>query len=61
MDLIKRHLYYGLKESLKHFPVVAITGPRQCGKSTLIRNIKLGGERFCVSRSGTTVTPSDAG
>ena len=37
MDLIKRHLTSGVMESLKHFPVVGITGPRQCGKSTLVR------------------------
>ncbi|MDR3294849.1 MAG: ATP-binding protein [Clostridiales Family XIII bacterium] len=28
--------------SLKHFPVTAITGPRQCGKSTLARKITAG-------------------
>lgn len=37
MDLIKRKLTEEIKESLSHFPVVAVTGPRQCGKSTLIR------------------------
>jgi predicted AAA+ superfamily ATPase len=28
-----------IKESLTYFPVVAITGPRQCGKSTLAKEI----------------------
>ena len=37
MELIRRKLTKDIKESLLHFPVVAITGPRQCGKSTLIR------------------------
>jgi uncharacterized protein len=37
MELIRRKLTKDIKESLRHFPVVAVTGPRQCGKSTLIR------------------------
>ncbi len=37
MELIKRKLTKDISESLRHFPVVAVTGPRQCGKSTLIR------------------------
>jgi uncharacterized protein len=37
MNLIKRKLTREIKESLRHFPVVAIVGPRQCGKSTLVR------------------------
>jgi predicted AAA+ superfamily ATPase len=39
MKFINRHLSFGVKESLKHFPVVAVTGPRQCGKSTLIKHL----------------------
>ena len=39
MDFIKRLLTNEVKESLKHFPVVAVTGPRQCGKSTLVRHL----------------------
>jgi uncharacterized protein len=39
MEYIKRHLTNQIRESLKHFPVVAITGPRQCGKSTLVRHL----------------------
>jgi uncharacterized protein len=37
MEFINRHLTNDIKETLRHFPVVAITGPRQCGKSTLVR------------------------
>lgn len=37
MKLIKRLLTKRINEVLGHFPVVAITGPRQCGKSTLVR------------------------
>jgi predicted AAA+ superfamily ATPase len=37
MNLIKRKLTNEINESLRHFPVVALIGPRQCGKSTLIR------------------------
>jgi predicted AAA+ superfamily ATPase len=39
MDFIKRLLTNEVEESLKHFPVVAVTGPRQCGKSTLVRHL----------------------
>jgi hypothetical protein len=37
MELIERKLTTEIHDSLRHFPVVALTGPRQCGKSTLIR------------------------
>ena len=37
MKLINRKLTKEINESLSHFPVVAVVGPRQCGKSTLIR------------------------
>lgn len=37
--MISRVLTDSLKHSLKHFPVTAILGPRQCGKSTLARYI----------------------
>jgi predicted AAA+ superfamily ATPase len=39
MSYIERYLTSGLTESLRHFPVVAVIGPRQCGKSTLIKNL----------------------
>ena len=38
--LIKRHIYAELRESLEDNPVVALIGPRQCGKSTLAKMIK---------------------
>ena len=28
-----------IMDSLRHFPVTAITGPRQCGKSTLVKHL----------------------
>jgi predicted AAA+ superfamily ATPase len=36
---IQRTLESDILNSLKHFAVVAITGPRQCGKSTLAKHI----------------------
>jgi predicted AAA+ superfamily ATPase len=36
---IQRVLESGIEFALDHFPVTAITGPRQCGKSTLARKI----------------------
>lgn len=37
MKMIKRFLYPELKFSLEKFPAVCITGPRQCGKTTLAK------------------------
>lgn len=36
---LKRTIYTELKESLEDFPVVAILGPRQVGKSTLVTDL----------------------
>jgi predicted AAA+ superfamily ATPase len=36
---IHRFLSGQIQESLKNFPVTAITGPRQCGKSTLAKQL----------------------
>ena len=36
---INRKIEPDLQKNLKHFPVVAILGPRQCGKSTLAKRI----------------------
>jgi predicted AAA+ superfamily ATPase len=38
-DFIKRNLEDVVVQYLKIFPVVAILGPRQCGKSTLIKKL----------------------
>lgn len=38
--MIKRSLEKQIFDSLKHFPVVAILGPRQVGKTTLAKEIK---------------------
>lgn len=37
--MIPRKLEHSLRKSLHHFPVTAILGPRQCGKSTLARHL----------------------
>lgn len=39
MEYISRQLTKEIRESLNNFPVVAITGPRQCGKSTLVKHL----------------------
>ncbi|MBR1550264.1 MAG: ATP-binding protein [Bacteroidales bacterium] len=35
--MIDRRLEYAIKENMTYFPVVTVTGPRQSGKTTLIR------------------------
>ncbi len=37
MQIIPRHLEPALREAARHFPVVTLTGPRQSGKTTLVR------------------------
>jgi uncharacterized protein len=39
MSIIKRHLEPKLRKSFTQFPVVTLTGPRQSGKTTLVRNV----------------------
>ena len=39
MDYFPRFIEETLTESLENFPVTAITGPRQCGKSTLVKQL----------------------
>ena len=36
---IHRHIEQSVLKSLNNFPVTAVTGPRQCGKSTLVRHL----------------------
>ncbi len=38
-DFIQRELLKHLKKYLKIFPAIAILGPRQCGKSTLVKSL----------------------
>jgi len=37
MEYFQRFIQPELTDSLKNFPVTAVTGPRQCGKSTLVK------------------------
>ncbi len=37
--MIKRHMAADILDSLRHFPVVLVTGARQVGKSTLVQNL----------------------
>ena len=37
--MINRKLEYVIKENMRYFPVVTITGPRQSGKTTLIQSM----------------------
>ena len=39
MDYFSRFIESSLFESLMNFPVTAITGPRQCGKSTMVKQL----------------------
>lgn len=38
----KRHIAKKIENLLEMFPVVAVIGPRQCGKSTLVQDLKPG-------------------
>ena len=39
MKYIKRHLEKVVNSLMKSFPAILITGPRQCGKTTMLQNI----------------------
>lgn len=39
---IERRITKELQQSLRHNPVTALIGPRQCGKSTLARHVLSG-------------------
>lgn len=45
-DFIERNLLDQVKKYLKIFPVVAVLGPRQCGKSTLVKHLGQHFENF---------------
>jgi len=58
--VIKRHLKNIIKEQLTKFPVVAITGPRQSGKTTLAKTLLPNYEYFNLEDIGTkTLATSD--
>ncbi|MDZ4830016.1 MAG: AAA family ATPase [Phycisphaerae bacterium] len=40
---VRSHETGGLKDALKRAPVVALVGPRQCGRSTLAKNLSAAG------------------
>jgi predicted AAA+ superfamily ATPase len=44
MDMIPRQLALTINEHLDYFPIVAVVGPRQCGKTTLVKSIVKAGE-----------------
>lgn len=46
--LIPRHAAGQVATALADMPVVTVSGPRQCGKTTLVRGFAVGGRR-CIS------------
>ena len=40
MNIIRKKEIDFIKEKFKDIPIVAILGPRQCGKTTLAQNLK---------------------
>jgi len=38
-QLVKRHIRKHIDQQKSKFPIIAITGPRQSGKTTLLKNI----------------------
>ena len=47
MTYIKRHLEKVIKESMSLFSCIAVTGPRQSGKSTLLKTV----EKFLIDEN----------
>ncbi len=39
MDYIKRDIETTIVEAAKYFPVITVTGPRQSGKTTMLRHV----------------------
>ncbi|MBK6975917.1 MAG: AAA family ATPase [Cytophagaceae bacterium] len=37
--MLNRDLEYALNELIKYFPIVSVSGPRQSGKSTLVKKV----------------------
>lgn len=48
---MKRHIEIRLKEYLDLFPCVAILGPRQCGKTTLLKSLPKDWQSFDMEKS----------
>ena len=46
IQYVKRNIEKELITRMKYFPVVAVLGPRQCGKSTLIKELSKRIENF---------------
>ena len=47
--MITRHILKTIEAARRHFPCVLVTGPRQVGKSTLLRNVYEGNGYHYVS------------
>lgn len=65
-DLIRRHLAARVSQSLKDTPAVLVNGPRQCGKTTLVKLFSsgvsvghLGRPRRCKILGGMTYLTLD--
>jgi len=50
MDMIKRQCVALIEEYLTYFPCVALIGPRQCGKTTLLNNIGTGWSHYDLEK-----------
>lgn len=48
--MIPRTIAQELTSMLSWFPVVSVTGPRQSGKSTLIKNMLSGSQNFLLEK-----------
>jgi predicted AAA+ superfamily ATPase len=46
---LSRTIEKSVKEAIENFPVTAIIGPRQCGKSTLVKHIISGRGDACIA------------
>lgn len=55
MAYIKRHYQQLVEEYLGYFPVVAIIGPRQCGKITLTEHLGNGWKHFDLERGRISI------
>ena len=53
MDYITRNLETVVEQVTKEYPVVLVTGPRQVGKTTMLRKLMEGTDRGYVSLDGS--------